>query len=137
MVSHTAMLMHARLALVDPQGGRQPISNETGSVWLSCNGEIYGYKDTMAELQAKGHRLPLSGAMLRSFPTCLKILGPACFAKLRGEFAFALYDEKQHELYLVRDRFGVKPLVLLRSRRHIWCIWFRTQIGLVVPILAG
>lgn len=106
---HTVMLMHARLALVDPQGGRQPISNETGSIWLTCNGEIYGYKDIMSKLQAKGHRLR-SQCDVEVIPHLFEDLGPGCFAKLRGEFAFALYDEKQHELYLVRDRFGIKPL---------------------------
>lgn len=109
----TVMLMHARLALVDPQGGRQPLSNETGSVWLTCNGEIYGYQDTMAALQAKGHRLR-SRCDVEVIPHLFEDLGPACFAKLNSEFAFALYDEKRHELYLVRDRFGVKPLYYCR-----------------------
>lgn len=107
--THTAMLMHARLALVDPDGGRQPLCNEIGSVWLTCNGEIYGYQETSAELKAKGHRFR-SNCDVEVIPHLFEEHGPGAFAKLRGEFAFALYDHKQHELYLVRDRFGVKPL---------------------------
>ncbi len=107
--SQTCMLMHARLSLVDLQGGRQPICNENGSVWVSCNGEIYGYKETTAELTAKGHRFRTQ-CDVEVIPHLFEEFGIGAFAKLRGEFAFALYDEKQHELYLVRDRFGVKPL---------------------------
>ncbi len=107
--ARTTLLMHARLSLVDPDGGRQPMANETGSVWLTCNGEIYGYQDMMAELQAKGHRLR-SRCDVEVIPHLFEEFGPECFAKLNGEFAFALYDAKQHALYLVRDRFGAKPL---------------------------
>ena len=107
--AHTAMLMHARLALVDLEGGRQPLANETGSVWLSCNGEIYGYKEAMATLKTKGHKFR-SECDVEVIPHLFEEFGAGAFEKLRGEFAFALYDAKQHELYLVRDRFGVKPL---------------------------
>ncbi|MEM8686290.1 MAG: asparagine synthase (glutamine-hydrolyzing) [Pseudomonadota bacterium] len=107
--AQTAMLMHARLALVDPAGGRQPLANEDGSVWLACNGEIYGYKDIMRELKAKKHKFR-SACDVEVIPHLYETYGAGCFAKLRGEFAFALYDQNTHELYLVRDRFGIKPL---------------------------
>ncbi|MEM7425827.1 MAG: asparagine synthase (glutamine-hydrolyzing) [Pseudomonadota bacterium] len=107
--SHTALLMHARLALVDLEGGRQPLSNSDGSVWASCNGEIYGYRETMRELSEAGHTFRTS-CDSEVIPHLFEKYGTDSFVKLRGEFAFALHSERERALYLVRDRFGIKPL---------------------------
>ncbi len=115
--AHTALLMHARLALVDLDGGRQPLSNEDGSLWLSCNGEIYGYRETMRELSGTGHRFR-TACDSEVIPHLYEEHGAECFRLLRGEFAFALHSEKEQALYLVRDRFGIKPLYYAEAGDH-------------------
>ncbi len=115
--SNTAMLMHARLALVDLEGGRQPIANEDGTLRLVCNGEIYAYQDIMRDLESKGHTFR-SRSDSEVIPHLFEQLGSDCFAKLRGEFAFALFNQKENTLYLVRDRFGIKPLFYAQVDRQ-------------------
>lgn len=103
------MLLHSRLSIVDLEGGRQPLSNEDGSVWVTCNGEIYDFQRIAAELQARGHRF-----RTRSDTEVIVHLyeeyGEEFVGHLRGEFALALYDRRKDQFYLVRDRFGIKPL---------------------------
>jgi len=123
--SNTAMLMHARLALVDLEGGRQPIANEDGTLRLVCNGEIYVYQDIMRDLESKGHTFR-SRSDSEVIPHLFEQLGSDCFAKLRGEFAFALFSQKKNALYLVRDRFGIQATVLRSGRPAIY-IRLRTQ----------
>lgn len=101
---------HRRLSIIDlSSDGRQPMTNEDASIWLSFNGEIYNYKDHVEGLRARGHRF-------RSATDCEVILhlyeeeGIACLDKLNGMFAFALWDRRSHEVFLVRDRMGIKPL---------------------------
>jgi asparagine synthase (glutamine-hydrolysing) len=104
-----AGLYHVRLSIVDIGGGRQPLSNEDGSVWITFNGEIYEHDAIRRELEARGHRF-----RTRSDTEVIVHLyeeyGEAFVDRLRGEFAFALYDERRDTLLLVRDRFGIKPL---------------------------
>ncbi len=107
--ANTAMLMHTRLALVDTEKGSQPLSNETGSLWLTCNGEIYGYQAITRDLESRGHRFA-TRCDCEVIPHLFEQYGTDSFARLRGEFAFSLYDSENHALYLVRDRFGTKPL---------------------------
>ncbi len=116
--SHTALLMHARLALVDLEGGRQPLSNEDGSLWLSCNGEIYEYREIMRRLAIEGHRFR-TACDSEVIPHLFEEHGAGCFEMLRGEFAFALYDAKERALYLVRDRFGIKPLYYAEAGNQV------------------
>ncbi len=106
---HRVMLMHARMAMVDPEGGGQPMSNETGSVWISLNGEIYDFRRQSRQLMDRGHRFR-SRCDVEVVPHLYEDHGIDCLSHLRGEFALALYDAKAHTLYLARDRFGTKPL---------------------------
>jgi len=98
-----------RLAIIDLATGDQPISNEDGTVWIIFNGEIYNYPQLRPQLEAKGH-------VFRSNSDTEVIIhlyedhGVACVDHLRGMFAFAIWDEKQRRLLLVRDRLGQKPL---------------------------
>ncbi len=98
-----------RLQVIDPTGGHQPISNETGTIWVVLNGEIYNYRELRKELIHKGHRF-----QTQSDTEILVHLyeqeGVEGMQRLRGMFAFALWDGEKHTLWVVRDRFGIKPL---------------------------
>jgi asparagine synthase (glutamine-hydrolysing) len=99
-----------RLAIIDVSGGDQPISNEDESVWIICNGECYNYPDMQAELDKRGHHFKT-----KSDVECIvhyyEDEGDDCVKKLRGMFAFALWDKKKQRLLLVRDRLGKKPSI--------------------------
>lgn len=98
-----------RLAIIDVEGGRQPLWNETGDVGTIFNGEIYNYVELLDECRTRGHEL-----RSRSDTEAIVHLyedDPAGFVKrLRGMFAIALYDRARQRLVLTRDRFGKKPL---------------------------
>ncbi len=102
-------LGHRRLSIIDVAGGQQPLENEDGSLVLICNGEIYNYKELRRELMERGHRFRTrsdSEVILHLFEE----LGPECLARFNGMFAFALFDRRQRQLFLARDRIGIKPL---------------------------
>lgn len=104
-----AALGHTRLAIVDLDGGAQPIANEDGSVLVVATGEIYDDVRLAERLARRGHDLRTrcdSEVIVHLYEDH----GDACVEHLRGEFAFVLWDERQGRLVAVRDRFGVKPL---------------------------
>lgn len=111
IANHVA-LGHTRLAIIDPAGGRQPMVTRgaTGhQVALTYSGEVYNYRALRRELQGRGHRFATHSdteVVLRSYVEW----GAACVDRLRGIYAFAIWDEGAGELLLVRDRMGVKPL---------------------------
>jgi len=98
-----------RLSIIDLAGGRQPVSNEDGTIWTVFNGEIYNYRELREELVARGHRFKT-----RSDTEVLVHLyeeeGTDGIHKLRGMFAYAIWDARTRSMLLVRDRFGKKPL---------------------------
>ena len=108
------LLMHSRTPRVDPSGGSQPLCNETGSIWISFNGEIYDHRLQIANLKATGHYLQ-SRCDAEVIPHLFEDHGTESFAKLRGEFAFAVHNEHTRSLYLVRDRLGSKPLHYVKT----------------------
>jgi asparagine synthase (glutamine-hydrolysing) len=116
--TQTVALGHTRLAIVDPEGGQQPLCNEDQSIWAVVNGELYDDARLRAELEAAGHRFAT-----RSDSELLVHLyeryGARCVHFLRGEFAAVLWDANNRVLLAVRDRFGIKPLVYHRTAERI------------------
>jgi asparagine synthase (glutamine-hydrolysing) len=113
-----------RLAIIDLEGGRQPMTNEDESVWLVQNGEIYNFRELRAELQARGRTFRTRSdteVLLRAYEE----FGEACVEHLRGMFAFALWDRRRRRLLLARDRVGKKPLYY---RRHGGLLLFASEI---------
>ena len=99
-------LGHRRLALIDlSDAGRQPMPNEDESLWLVFNGEIYNYQIIRDELEARGHRFRShtdSEVILHGYEEW----GHEVLGRLKGMFAFALWNERNHSFFLARDRFG-------------------------------
>src|SRR6185369_814876 len=102
-------LGHRRLAIIDVAGGHQPMANHDGSVWIVFNGEIYNHAALRAGLEARGYRYRTRS----DTETILHLYeeeGERCVDRLRGMFAFAVWDRPRARLLLARDRLGIKPL---------------------------
>jgi len=109
-----------RLAIVDVEGGQQPLGNEDGSIQVVCNGEIYNAPALARDLEAHGHRLR-TRSDVEVIAHLYEEEGVDLAAKLDGMFAFALWDAKAHRLVLGRDRIGIKPLYVTRlGDRLVW-----------------
>jgi asparagine synthase (glutamine-hydrolysing) len=104
-------MSNTRLAIVDLAGGDQPLSNETGRYWVMQNGEIYNYVELQQDLRALGHRLE-TASDTEVIAHAYEEWGVGCLSRLNGDFAFAVWDREKQELFLARDRFGVRPLFL-------------------------
>jgi asparagine synthase (glutamine-hydrolysing) len=100
---------HRKLAIIDLASGNQPMHAKDGSITITFNGEIFNYKELRAELGSKGHSFATASdteAIIEGW----REWGPKVVEKLRGQFAFALWDHKQETLFLARDRMGEKPM---------------------------
>lgn len=102
-------LGHTRLSIIDLKKGHQPISNEDESIWIVFNGEIYNFKEIRKELEKKGHRF-YTNTDTEVVVHAYEEYGIACVEKFIGMFAFAIFDSNKEELFLARDRLGIKPL---------------------------
>jgi asparagine synthase (glutamine-hydrolysing) len=111
-----AALGHRRLAIIDVAGGAQPLVNETGSVRVVCNGEIYNYRELRAELEARGHRFQ-TASDCETIVHLYEDEGPDAIARLHGMFALAIWDRAARRLVLARDRIGIKPLFYASGSR--------------------
>lgn len=113
---HLAM---RRLAIIDLHGGWQPLYNEDKSIILVANGEVYNYLELQADLKARGHQYR-TGSDCESIIHAYEEFGEDFVHKLRGMYAFALYDTRKHKVILGRDRMGEKPLYLYERDGEIW-----------------
>src|SRR4030065_746264 len=108
-VEGAVALGHRRLSIIDLEGGKQPLSNEDGTVWITYNGEIYNFPVLRKELIEKGHRIKTKSDT-ETIVHAYEEYGVQCLEKLRGMFAFGIWDDKKKRLFLARDRLGKKPL---------------------------
>jgi asparagine synthase (glutamine-hydrolysing) len=102
-------LGHRRLSIVDVAAGHQPMTNEDGRLQIIYNGEIYNHSDFRAELEAAGH-VYQTRCDTETILHLYEEHGERCVQRLRGMFAFAIWDRNKKELFIARDRLGVKPL---------------------------
>ncbi len=109
-----------RLAIVDLAGGRQPIANEDGTVWVAFNGELFEYPELRADLLARGHRLA-TRCDTEAWVHLFEDRAEGIFAAARGQFAVSLWDRKNRTLILGRDRVGICPLYY--AERDGWLLW--------------
>ncbi len=112
-------LGHTRLSIIDLETGEQPISNEDGSIHIVANGEFYGHDEIIVELENRGHRFRTrsdSEIALHLYEDH----GVAALTRLRGEFAFVIWDSKNQLLFAARDRFGIKPLYYCQSEGRLF-----------------
>ena len=107
--SGEAGLAHARLSIIDLEAGHQPMSSDSGRLWITFNGEIFNYLELREELIEKGHRFNTHSdteVILHLYQE----KGEECVKELNGQWAFAIWDAPRHKLFLSRDRLGVRPL---------------------------
>ncbi len=102
-------LGHVRLSIIDLAGGGQPIHNEDQTLWIVYNGEIFNYPELREELEERGHRFYTTSdteVLLHLYEQ----EGAECLGRLNGQFALAIWDGRKRDLFLARDRVGIRPL---------------------------
>src|SRR3989344_4409898 len=103
-------LGHRRLSIIDlSTAGKQPMTNEEGSIWVTFNGEIYNFKELRILLEKKGHQF-FSNTDTEVLVHGYEEWGEKILERLNGMFAFAIWDSNNRELFVARDRLGIKPL---------------------------
>jgi asparagine synthase (glutamine-hydrolysing) len=126
-------LGHRRLSIVDVAHGAQPMFNEDKSLVIVYNGEVYNHADYRAELEAKGH-VYRTHCDTETILHLYEEFGENCVKKLRGMFAFAIWDRKQKSLFIARDRLGVKPLYYLHDGQG--SLFFGSEIKTILAAAA-
>ena len=119
-----AGLSHARLSIIDLEGGQQPLSNEDGTLWVVFNGEIFNYIELRDELVALGHQFRTRSdteVIVHAFEQW----GEGAFSRFNGQWAIALWDATRSELVLARDPFGVRPLYVAQ---HGGRVYFASEV---------
>ncbi len=109
-----------RLSIVDLEGGRQPISNEDGTIWVAYNGELFNYHELRPDLLARGHHLA-TRCDTEAWVHLYEDHGENLFERVNGQFALSLWDRRNRILLLPRDRMGVCPLYYAEADG--WLLW--------------
>ena len=110
----SCVLGHARLSIIDLEGGWQPIFNENRDIAVTFNGEIYNYIELRKELEAIGHRF-YTNSDTEVIVHAYEEWGKTCPVRFNGQFGFAIYDHRDKTLFLCRDRLGVRPVYYTRA----------------------
>lgn len=127
---HRILLGHRRLAIIDPVGSPQPMCDDEAGLALTFNGEIYNFRQLRSELEALGHKFQRDSdteVLLRAYQEW----GEKVVDRLRGMFAFAIWDARKQRLFMARDRFGEKPLFL---REEADGIFFASEIKALLQV---
>jgi asparagine synthase (glutamine-hydrolysing) len=132
-VSGCVGLGHRRLSIVDVAAGHQPMTNEDGSLRIVYNGEIYNHADYRAGLEARGHRYQ-THCDTETILHLYEEHGARCVEHLRGMFAFAIWDATRRELFIARDRLGVKPLYYVHTADG--SLYFASEIKALIEARA-
>lgn len=109
-VKENVGLAMRRLSIIDLAGGQQPIHNEDRTKWIVYNGEIYNFQELRDDLEKRGHRF-YTHSDTETIIHLYDEFGEGCLDRLRGMFAFAIWDESEKSLFVARDRVGKKPLL--------------------------
>jgi asparagine synthase (glutamine-hydrolysing) len=128
--AYRVALGHRRLAIIDPNGSRQPMRDDEAGLALTFNGEIYNFRELRTELEGHGHRFERDSdteVLLRAYQQW----GTQCVPRLRGQFAFAVWDARAERLFLARDRFGEKPLYLHEAHG---ALYFASEIKALLKL---
>jgi len=126
-----AGLAHTRLSIIDLEGGAQPISNETGTVWVVLNGEIFNYVELREELSGRGHRFR-THTDTEVLVHLYEDLGEGFVHRLNGQFAIGLWDSDRRVLILARDRVGIVPLFFSSTGNRFA---FASEVKALLPVL--
>ncbi len=113
------VLGQARLSIIDLSGGKQPMCNEDGSIWISFNGEIYNYVELRPELEKLGHVFKTRSdteVIIHAYEQW----GKDCLSRFNGQFAFAIYDSNRQSLFISRDRMGIRPVFWTRCNGRFY-----------------
>ena len=108
-IDRKCVLGQARLSIIDLAGGSQPLTNETATLWITYNGEVYNYLELREELIKLGHQFKTNSdteVILHAFEQW----DIDCLTKFNGQFAFAIYNSETGRLFMARDRMGIRPL---------------------------
>lgn len=111
-------LGHARLSIIDIGGGTQPIRNEDGSIWVVYNGEVFNFPELRTDLESRGHRF-YTKTDTEVIVHLYEEYGVACFERLIGQFAIAIWDISTRHMILARDRVGIRPLFYTRQSETV------------------
>ncbi|HYK22822.1 MAG TPA: asparagine synthase (glutamine-hydrolyzing) [Pyrinomonadaceae bacterium] len=126
-------LGHRRLSIVDVAAGHQPMTNEDSSLYIIYNGETYNHGDYRDELIARGHRYQ-THCDTETILHLYEEHGDDCVNCLRGMFAFAIWDRKKRELFIARDRLGIKPLYYVHADDG--SLYFASEIKALLEVRA-
>ena len=107
-LSAQAAIGNVRLSIIDIEGGQQPLSDPTGRFWIVFNGEIFNYKELRTDLEKKGNTFNTKSDT-EVLVQLYSVYGSKCLSLLNGQFSFAIWDKQKEELFVARDRVGIRP----------------------------
>jgi asparagine synthase (glutamine-hydrolysing) len=133
LIDGSVGLGHRRLSIVDPDGGGQPMANEDDTIWIVFNGEIYNHRELRPAMIERGHRYR-SSSDTETIIHLYEEFGPRGVKKLRGMFAYAIWDSRRRQIVIARDRLGIKPLYYVLKEDG--ALYFASEIKALVEARA-